>query len=144
MTVVIQSEPFDAGDEVADLSRGAGAVATFTGFVRPEEGLTALRLEHYSGMTEREIARHVAEAEARWFLLAATVIHRVGALKPGAPIVFVGTAALHRRDAFAACEFLMDYLKTQAPFWKEETKGDVTRWIDAKSSDDDAAARWKK
>ncbi|MDE2183651.1 MAG: molybdenum cofactor biosynthesis protein MoaE [Alphaproteobacteria bacterium] len=142
--IAIQCEPFDAAAEIAGLSDGAGAVATFTGFVRREGDLATLRLEHYPGMTEREIARHIGEAQARWPLLAATVVHRVGSLKPGEPIVFVGTAALHRREAFAACEFLMDYLKTRAPFWKEETRAGVTRWVDAKATDDHAAARWKQ
>jgi molybdopterin synthase catalytic subunit len=140
----IQSAPFDAAAEIAALSAGAGAVATFTGFVRPEDGLSALVLEHYPGMTEREIARHVEEAARRWALTAATIIHRTGELKPGDAIVFVGTASGHRREAFAACEFLMDYLKTRAPFWKQERKAGALRWVEAKASDDAAAARWKK
>jgi molybdopterin synthase catalytic subunit len=138
----IQSEPFNAGAEIARISAGAGAVATFTGHVRGEDGLTALRLEHYSGMTEREIARCIGEAEERWQLLAVTVIHRIGEMRPGEPIVLVAVAALHRREAFAACEFLMDQLKTIAPFWKQKMKGADAQWVDAKPSDDDAAARW--
>ena len=140
----IQSAPFDSAAEIAALSAGAGAVATFTGFVRPEDGLSALVLEHYPGMTEREIARHVEEAARRWSLTAATVIHRTGELEPGDPIVFVGTASGHRREAFAACEFLMDYLKTRAPFWKQERKAGALRWVETKESDDAAAKRWKR
>ena len=140
----IGREPFEAAAEISALSAGAGAVATFTGFVRAENGLSALVLEHYPGMTEREIARHVDEAARRWTLTAVTVIHRVGELKPGDAIVFVGVGAAHRREAFAACEFLMDYLKTRAPFWKEERGTRGAHWIEAKASDDEAAARWKK
>lgn len=140
----VQSEDFDVAAELAALGgRAAGAVATFTGHVRPEPGLTALVLEHYPAMTEREIARHVAEAEARWPLIGVTVVHRIGRLEPGARIVFVAVAAHHRRAAFEACEFLMDYLKARAPFWKQEERGAATRWVDAKASDDDAAKRWE-
>jgi molybdopterin synthase catalytic subunit len=139
-------DDFDVAAELAALhtrAGDAGAVATFTGHVRGEDGLSALILEHYPAMTEREIARHVAEAERRWPLLGVTVIHRVGRLEPGARIVFVAVAARHRRDAFAACEFLMDYLKVHAPFWKqEERNGGSTNWVEAKASDDDAAQRW--
>jgi molybdopterin synthase catalytic subunit len=141
--ILIQFKPFDGAQEVAALSEGAGAVATFTGFVRAEDGLSALTLEHYPRMTEREITRHVDEAAKRWSILGATIIHRVGRLKPGDPIVFVAVAACHRRAAFSACEFLMDYLKTKAPFWKEESKAGASHWVEAKSSDDEAAQRWK-
>jgi molybdopterin synthase catalytic subunit len=140
----IGREPFDLATEVGRLSAGAAAVATFTGYVRAENGLTALTLEHYPDMTEREIAGHVAEAERRWPLLGVTIIHRVGTLKPGEPIVLVAVAAAHRREAFEACEFLMDYLKTKAPFWKQETKGTDAHWVEAKASDDRAAERWNK
>lgn len=138
----IQADTFDAGAETARISRGAGAVATFTGYVREEDGLTALRLEHYPDMTECEIARNVADAAMRWQLLAVTVIHRIGELKPGDPIVLVAVASSHRREAFAACEFLMDQLKTTAPFWKEQMKGAANSWVEAKNSDDAAAERW--
>ena len=138
----IQTETFDVGAEVARISQGAGAVATFTGHVRADNGLSALRLEHYPGMTEREIANRVQEASQRWQLLDITVIHRIGELKPGDPIVLVAVAALHRHDAFAACEFMMDQVKTTAPFWKEEKKGADTTWVEAKASDDAAGARW--
>jgi molybdopterin synthase catalytic subunit len=137
-------EPFDMTAEVGRLSAGAAAIVTFTGRVRAEDGLTALTLEHYPDMTEHEIASHVAEAAHRWPLQGVTVIHRVGTLKPEEPIVLVAVAANHRREAFAACEFLMDYLKTRAPFWKQETKGADTHWVEAKPSDDQAAERWKK
>ena len=142
--IVIQHEPFDLGREVGDLSReGVGAIATFTGHVRAEEGLEALILEHYPGMTEREIARHAEEAARRWTLLGVTVIHRVGELKPGDPIVLVAVAAAHRGDAFAACEFLMDQVKTQATFWKQQRRGGETVWLGPKPADDKRAERWK-
>ena len=143
-TVRIQKEVFDLAQEVALLAQGApGAVASFTGYVRAEEGLTALTLEHYPGMTEREILRHVEEAEKRWPLAGVTVIHRIGELKPGEAIVLVAVAAQHRQEAFAACEFLMDHLKTRAPFWKKEVKHGATQWVEAKASDDAATDRWK-
>ena len=136
----IQSEPFDTADVLARFA--AGAVASFIGRVRAEPGLQALRLEHYPGMTEAEIARAVAEATQRWPLIGVAIIHRIGELKPGEPIVLVAAAADHRREAFAACEFLIDHIKTKAPFWKEERLGSGTHWVEAKASDDEAAARW--
>jgi molybdopterin synthase catalytic subunit len=142
----VGSEDFDVAAEIAALharAGDAGAIATFTGHVRADGGLSALILEHYPAMTEREIARHVAEAEQRWPLLGVTVIHRVGRLEPGARIVFVAVAASHRRAAFDACEFLMDYLKVHAPFWKQEERAGDAKWVEAKASDDDAAGRWK-
>lgn len=144
VSIRIQAEPFDIAAELARLPSAAGAVASFIGRVRLEPGLTTLSLEHYPGMTEAEIARHIAEAETRWPLLAVTVIHRVGELKPGEDIVLVAVAAQHRFEAFAACEFLMDHLKTKAPFWKEERLSSASRWVTAKASDDEAAARWEK
>ena len=146
MRIRIQPEAFDLNAEVTALAEGgaSGAVATFTGHVRQEDGLTGLTLEHYPGMTEAEITRMAEEAARRWPLTGVTVIHRVGTLKPGEPIVLVAVAAAHRAEAFAACEFLMDYLKTQAPFWKEETRGGARSWVAAKESDDAAAERWKK
>jgi len=149
-TIRLQAEDFDAAAEAAALSRGRadiGAVVTFTGICRgTEQGrpVAAMTLEHYPGMAEAEIARHVEEAEARWKLLGATVIHRYGRLVPGDAIVLVVTAASHRGDAFAAAEFLMDYLKTRAPFWKREERPDGSRWVDAKAADDAAAGRWSK
>ena len=149
-TVRLQSEKFNAAVEAAKLTRGrtdVGAVVTFTGICRGDEAgkpIAALTLEHYPEMAEAEIARHVQEAESRWALLGVTVIHRYGRIEPGEDIVLVVTASSHRHDAFAAAEFLMDYLKTRAPFWKRiETAGAAT-WVEAKSSDDSAADRWTK
>jgi molybdopterin synthase catalytic subunit len=142
----IQQDDFDIGAEVGALTKDRadiGGVATFTGHVRTDTGLAALILEHYPAMTEREIARHVGEAEKKWPLLGVTIIHRVGRLTPGARIVFVGVAAAHRGAAFQACEFLMDYLKVHAPFWKQEERASGTVWVEAKSSDDEAARRWR-
>src|SRR5215467_11635980 len=143
-TIRLQSADFDAAAETALLTRGrtdVGAVVTFTGICRGG-AIAALTLEHYPGMAEAEISRHVAEAEARWPLLGVIVIHRYGRLLPGDNIVLVVTAASHRGDAFAAAEFLMDYLKTRAPFWKREERPDGTVWVDAKSTDAAAADRW--
>ena len=140
----VQPEDFDTAAEIARLnaSTDTGAVATFTGHVRADDGLIALTLEHYPAMTEREIARHVAEAEERWPLLGVTIIHRVGRLVPGDRIVFVGVASSHRHAAFEACEFLMDYLKIHAPFWKQEERASGTSWVEAKFTDEQAAGRW--
>jgi molybdopterin synthase catalytic subunit len=143
--ISIQTEDFDVSAEIAALTKGRdniGAVATFTGLVRGDDGLTAMTLEHYPGMTEREIAAHVAEAQARWPLDGVTVIHRVGTLNSGERIVLVAVASSHRAAAFAACEFLMDYLKTRAPFWKLEQRGQQTEWVQSRASDADAAKRW--
>lgn len=148
-TVRIQAHPFDVEAETRRLTDGRtdiGAVVTFTGHVRDEGGqLAALELEYYPGMAEDEITRVTNEAIARWHLLGATAIHRYGKLKPGEPIVLTITAAPHRRAAFEAGEFLMDYLKTRAPFWKKEhhTDGTIGEWVEAKDADDAAAERWK-
>ncbi|MGD0866211.1 MAG: molybdenum cofactor biosynthesis protein MoaE [Rhizomicrobium sp.] len=145
-TIRIQREDFDIGAEADRLANGrgdVGAVVTFTGHVRGEAGLTALTLEHYPGMTEREIANHVREAEQRWPLTGVTIVHRIGRLEPGARIVLVATSSGHRQAAFAAAEFLMDYLKTRAPFWKEEERGETKTWIAAKDTDEDAVRRWR-
>ncbi len=147
INIHIQAEDFDIGDEIAALNEDtpeAGAVATFVGLVRGGDDLTALVLEHYPGMTEREIARIADDAARRWRLTGITVIHRIGRLTPGERIVFVAVAALHRAEAFEACEFLMDYLKTRAPFWKQEERGGAVRWVEAKPSDDAAAERWRR
>ncbi|MGA9795054.1 MAG: molybdenum cofactor biosynthesis protein MoaE [Rhizomicrobium sp.] len=144
--ISIQREAFNLDAEVEALGRASGnigAIATFVGFVRGEDGLDSLTLEHYPAMTEREIARCVAEAQQRWPLLGATVIHRVGKLIAGERIVLVAVAASHRKAAFEACEFLMDYLKTRAPFWKQEQRGGRTQWVQHRHSDDDAAKRWQ-
>src|SRR6516165_10037216 len=144
-TIRLQTADFDVAAETALLTRGrtdVGAVVTFTGICRSDGATAAMTLEHYPGMAEAEIARHVAEAEARWPLLGITVIHRHGRLAPGDNIVLVVTTASHRGDAFAAAEFLMDYLKTRAPFWKKEERADNAAWVEAKSADDSAADRW--
>ena len=147
-TIRLQREPFDAASEAAKLRRGRGdigAVVTFTGICRSDENgapLAAMTLEHYPGMAEAEVARHVEAAERRWPLLGVTVIHRHGRLTPGEVIVLVLTASSHREAAFAAAAFLMDYLKTRAPFWKRVETADGTAWVDAKAADDAAAERW--
>ena len=142
----VQPDDFDVGAETARLSRGApdvGAVATFVGYCRSEDGrLAALEIDHYPGMAEAEIERHVAEALARWPLMGVTVIHRYGRIVPGEDIVLVVTASAHRAAAFAAAEFLMDYLKTRAPFWKQVEKAGEKTWVEAKATDDAAAGRW--
>ncbi|MGH6888419.1 MAG: molybdenum cofactor biosynthesis protein MoaE [Rhizomicrobium sp.] len=143
--VRVQTADFDVDAEcqtLVGMRRSIGAVVTLTGYVRRDAGLTALAIEHYPGMTEREIAKHAAEAEDRWPLLALAVIHRVGTLLPGERIVLVVTASAHREPAFRAAEFLMDYLKTRAPFWKQEQHGSSAKWVEAKESDADAALRW--
>ena len=148
--VRIQAEDFDASAEVAALSRGSaniGAVVTFTGLCRDEGGqLAALELEHYPGMAEEEIERVAAESCQRWPLSGVTAIHRYGKILPGENIVLVVTASAHRLAAFEAAEFLMDYLKTRAPFWKKEHNKDGTsgEWVSAKDADDAAAERWAK
>ena len=146
MRVAVQSAPFDAGAEVSAFSagvRGAGAVVSFTGLVRDEGGrLSAMEIEHYPGMTEKAIAGMVEEAVARWSLVDALVIHRHGRLMPGEAIMMVATAGLHRGEAFAAAEFLMDYLKSRAPFWKKEFATDGAEWVAAKDADEDALKRW--
>ena len=147
-TIRLQREDFDAGAETASLTLGRtdiGAVVTFTGICRDHEGghgVTAMTLEHYPGMAEEEIARHVADAQARWPLLGVTVIHRYGRMMPGDNIVLVATASAHREAAFEAASFLMDYLKTRAPFWKLEERPNGQDWVAAKDTDDVAAARW--
>ncbi len=148
MTVRLQREDFDPAAEAAALTRGRtdiGAVVTFTGICRGAESgepIAALTLEHYPGMAEAEIARHVEEAESRWPLLGVTVIHRYGRITPGENIVLVIAASSHREAAFAAAEFLMDYLKTRAPFWKRVESAGGEQWIEARQADDAAAERW--
>ncbi|GAB4181185.1 MAG: molybdopterin synthase catalytic subunit MoaE [Rhodocyclaceae bacterium] len=146
MGVRVQAEDFDPGAEIAALAgaaKGVGACASFVGVVRGAEGgVQAMLLEHYPAMTGRAIEDIVAEAKRRWRLIDVTVIHRIGELRPGDRIVFVGVASAHRGDAFAACEFVMDYLKTRAPFWKKETTREGGRWVEAREGDDAAAARW--
>jgi len=167
MSVSVQTGDFDVGAEIAALTAGsaeAGAVASFVGLVRADKvgdvkvgstinppagasGATAsvhaMTLEHYPGMTEKALEEIVVQARGRWSLLGVRVIHRVGRLLPGERIVFVAVASSHRHDAFAACEFIMDYLKTQAPFWKNEESPGGGRWVDARESDDVALTRWQ-
>lgn len=150
MTVSVQAEDFDVGAEVAALSaerNEVGAVATFVGLVRDVSGgssVGAMTLEHYPGMTEKSLEEIVEQACTRWSLYGVRVIHRFGRLEPGDRIVFVGVAGAHRGETFAACEFIMDYLKTRAPFWKLEETPEGAHWVDARDSDDSAAARWEQ
>ena len=148
VTIRLQQGDFDVAAESAALTRGRtdiGAVVSFVGVCRGGEGdaaITAMTLEHYPGMAEEEIGRHVAEAIARWPLAGVTVIHRFGRLTPGENIMMVLTASVHRAAAFEAAQFLMDYLKTSAPFWKREERADGASWVEARREDDAAAARW--
>jgi molybdopterin synthase catalytic subunit len=149
MTVRVQTADFDAGQEIASLRGGdmrVGAVATFIGTVRDVNDaahVASLTLEHYPGMTEKALEAIVAEAKGRFDILDALVIHRVGTLAPADQIVLVVVTSAHRGEAFDACRFLMDYLKTRAPFWKKERTPEGTRWVEARASDDEAAARWQ-
>ncbi|MCZ6603796.1 MAG: molybdenum cofactor biosynthesis protein MoaE [Alphaproteobacteria bacterium] len=144
----VQQQDFDPGAEIAALSAGnhaIGGVAVFIGLVRDmagEEAIGAMTLEHYPGMTERLLARIETEANERWPLEATLIIHRTGRLEPGERIVLVATASAHRQAAFESCEFLVDWLKTKAPFWKLEERKSGTQWVQAKASDDTAVARW--
>jgi molybdopterin synthase catalytic subunit len=144
----VQQDDFDIGAEIAALKAGrsdVGAIVTFTGTVRDQQGdVEQMTLEHYPGMTEAELARIEAEAHARWPLQASLIVHRIGTLLPGDAIVLVVTASEHREAAFEAAKFLMDYLKTSAPFWKRESGPGGARWVEADAKDDSAATRWKK
>ncbi|BBN88064.1 molybdopterin synthase catalytic subunit MoaE [Azospira sp. I09] len=150
MSVRVQQEDFDLSAEVAALRAGqpgVGAVAAFVGLVRDMNegsGVSEMALEHYPGMTEKALEAIVAEARTRWDILGARIIHRVGTLQPCDQIVLVVVSSAHRGEAFAACEFIMDYLKTRAPFWKREVTPAGARWVDARETDDSAAARWEK
>jgi molybdopterin synthase catalytic subunit len=141
MKISVQPADFDSGLETRNLSkdRRVGAVASFVGVVRE----VPMTLEHYPGMTENAIRKIVDEAAARWKVMDCTVIHRHGELQPGDQIVLVAVASAHRADAFAACEFIMDYLKTRAPFWKKEQRAGGAQWVEARSADDQAAERWQ-
>lgn len=149
ITVRVQEADFDTGRELDVLTKGrkdVGALASFTGLVRDANdgsAVSGMTLEHYPGMTERSLQVICEEAAGRWKVLDLLVIHRVGALMPGDRIVLVGVTSAHRGDAFAACEFVMDYLKTKAPFWKKESTPAGERWVEARTSDDAAAERWK-
>ncbi len=146
--IAVQTATFDLGVEVNAISRGRtdiGAIASFVGLARDHNdgsGVAAMTLEHYPGMTEKTLAELVADAQSRWTLLDVTLIHRVGRLLPGDPIVLVVVASSHRGEAFAACEYIMDALKTRAPFWKKEETAGGERWVEARASDAAAAARW--
>ena len=147
MRIRVQSEPFDTGAELAgfgaDPETGdVGAIVSFTGVVRGTGGLSRMEIEHYPGMTEKAIARYAEEARARWGLADVLVIHRHGSLAPGDPIMMVATASRHRVAAFEAAEFLMDWLKSRAPFWKKEYGPDGATWVAAKDEDEDALTRW--
>ena len=146
MRLSVQEAPFDLGAESAGFAgslAGAGAVVTFTGIVRGDGGLTAMEIEHYPGMTERALADIEAEAQRRWPLSASLIIHRYGQLAPGEDIVLVIAASAHRDAAFDACRFLIDWLKTKAPFWKLEEGDSGAHWVEAQESDEAAAARWQ-
>ena len=149
MTIRVQEADFDVGAELANLRAGdarVGALASFLGLVRDMNdgsSVSEMTLEHYPGMTEKALEEIVVEARGRWDIYDALVIHRVGPLKPCDQIVLVAVTSAHRGEAFAACEFIMDYLKTRAPFWKKEATPDGGRWVDARETDDSAAARWQ-
>jgi molybdopterin synthase catalytic subunit len=149
MTVSVQTEDFNIGRILAELTEGRsdiGALVTFTGLVRdmPGGGLQAMELEHYPAMTEKALREIEAEAQARWNLSASLIIHRIGRLQPGEQIMMVVTGSAHRQDAFEAAEFLMDYLKSRAPFWKKEHTAAGADWVDARESDEDALNRWRR
>ena len=141
MKISVQQQDFDLGSETRVLSKdkAVGAIASFVGVVRE----VPMTLEHYPGMTENSLKKIVEEAGERWKVIDCTVIHRYGALQPGDQIVLVAVASAHRGDAFAACEFIMDFLKTQAPFWKKEHHAEGARWVEARAADDAAAERWQ-
>jgi len=149
MPVRVQAEDFDVSRELARLrgdNRAVGAVAAFIGTVRDvndDARVASMTLEHYPGMTEKALGAIVEAAKLRWDIIDALVIHRVGALAPSDQIVLVGVTSAHRGEAFAACEFIIDYLKTQAPLWKKEETSEGVRWVEARAADDDAAARWQ-
>jgi molybdopterin synthase catalytic subunit len=141
--VVVDPASIEVEAELARLeANGAGGIATFTGLVRADDGVEVLELEHYPGVTERALTMLAEEARGRWLLNAATIVHRVGPMRPGERIVFVGTAAAHRAAALEACAYLIDRLKTDAPFWKRETRKGESRWVDQREGDLKSAARW--
>lgn len=148
--ILVQEQDFDLQHEYETLRQdcpGIGAIVTFVGLMRDfndGDNVKSLFLEHYAGMTEKVLANIVEQAKERWQLQTVRIIHRVGELHPSDQIVFVGVSSAHRGDAFAACEFIMDFLKTQAPFWKREQTDQGSRWVDARNSDTDAAQRWNK
>ncbi len=150
MAIRVQVEPFDPGVELNAMhaaNLGIGAVASFVGYVRDfndGQDVRGMLLEHYPGMTEKALEKIAVEAAERWPLLRVDILHRVGRLQPGEPIVFVGTASAHRQAAFDACSFIMDYLKTRAPFWKKEDTPQGARWVEGRASDQQAEQRWRQ
>lgn len=141
--VSIDHAPIDVATELAGVEEsGAGAVASFTGIVRGDDGVTCLELEHYPGMTEAALCDLAEQAAARWSLLSAVIVHRVGPMVPGDRVVFIATASAHRQAALDACAYLIDRLKTDAPFWKRELRGASASWVEARPGDHQAAARW--
>lgn len=145
IAISVQQQPFSVEEALAPLEAlGGGAVASFLGLVRGDGGIERLTLEHYPGMTEAALRRLAEEATARWSLLGATIIHRVGPMAPGERIVLAAAAAPHRHDALQACAYLIDRLKTEAPFWKRETRSGEDSWVEPRASDDEAAARWRQ
>ena len=141
--VSVQPAPIDLAIELAGVeAKGAGAIASFTGVVRGDDGVTELMLEHYPGMTEGALVALAEQAMVRWDLMAVTMVHRVGAMEPGDRIVFIATAAAHRAAALESCAYLIDRLKTDAPFWKRERRGESAAWVEARASDEVAAERW--
>ncbi|MBI3149347.1 MAG: molybdenum cofactor biosynthesis protein MoaE [Betaproteobacteria bacterium] len=150
LRILVQEQDFSLGEEVARLHRGkpqVGAVVAFVGLVRDlsdQAAVSGMFLEHYPGMTEKSLAGIAREAQTRWAILGGVIIHRIGALKPEDQIVLVAVSSGHRGDAFAACSFIMDYLKTQAPFWKRESTSQGPRWVEARAADEEAAGRWQE
>lgn len=145
ISATLQSEPINIGAIIADAqAEGAGAVATFSGIVRGDDGVTALELEHYPAMTEGVMQALAEEAAARWGLLSVRVVHRVGRMVPGETVVLIATVAPHRHEALEACAFLIDLLKSETPFWKREWRGAAGAWVEPRQSDDRALARWRE
>lgn len=145
ISATLQSEPINIGAIIADAqAEGAGAVATFSGIVRGDDGVTALELEHYPAMTEVVMQALAEEAAARWGLLSVRVVHRVGRMVPGETVVLIATVAPHRHEALEACAFLIDLLKSETPFWKREWRGAAGAWVEPRQSDDRALARWRE
>lgn len=149
MDIRVQDTPFDFGAEAqafSDAQDGAGAIVTFTGLVRdlPGAPLEVMEIEHYPGMTEKALEKIAQDACARWELSGCLIIHRYGKMRPGDQIMMVATGSKHRKDAFEAAEFLMDFLKSRAPFWKREVTAENTAWVDSKTADEDALSRWEK
>jgi molybdopterin synthase catalytic subunit len=143
--IAVQQQPIDQAAEFAGITEsGVGGIATFVGVVRADDGVSTLELEHYPGATEAALRRLAEHSVERWGLAAATIVHRIGLMHPGDLVVFVGTAATHRAAALDSCAYLIDRLKTDAPFWKRETRGDEARWVEPRGSDSQAAARWDK